>query len=59
MVHTVMSRRGDLKIAHGNNHVDRLDGKYGDETHCECEIRECKARLHTRRYQKAVIYQLQ
>lgn len=41
MVRTVMSRCGGIKMAHDNNHVDRLDGKYGDKTHCECKIREC------------------
>lgn len=55
----MMSRHGDLKIAADNDYVDQLDGKYNDGTHCKCEIRDCKARLHSRLYEKVVIYQLQ
>lgn len=48
MVCTVTSGSGGLKIVNDNNYVYRLVRKYWDKkTYWICEVRECKARLHT------------
>ena len=47
MIYTVKSRRGGAKLVDNGNYIYRLDRKYREKTYWKCEVKQCKARVHT------------
>ena len=47
MVHTVKTEKSGVKLVNDDNHVYRIKKKYNEKTYWKCEVKQCKARVHT------------